>query len=81
MTEADVAPKTEMYVYRIECEYTNKNNESRQFVFTHITPEPIESHYSYVLNIVCRNIGVSFQTLCSNYYFDLQIFKVDKVSF
>ena len=80
MTQADFAPKREMYAYRIECEYTTENNGSGQFVFTHITPEPIESHYSYILNIVCSNIGIPFKTLC-NTYFDLQIFKIGKVNF
>ena len=80
MIESDFAPKKEMHAYRIECEYTTENDESRQFVFTHITPEPIESHYSYILTIVCNNIGISFKTLCST-YFDLQIFKVDTICF
>lgn len=80
MTEADFAPKKEMYVYRIECAYTTENDESRQFGFTHITSEPIASHHSYILNIVCNNIGMSFQALCST-YFDLQIFKVDTICF
>lgn len=80
MTENDFVPKAEMYVYSVECSYTTTNNESRQFCFKHITPEPIEMQYSYILNIVCGNIGLSFKTLCSN-YFDLQIFKVDTICF
>ena len=68
-----------MIANRIECDYTTtRDTERKQFGFTHITPEPIETHHSYILNIVCNNIGISFEDLCSN-YFDLQIFREGKV--
>ena len=80
MTKNDFVPKVEMYVYSVECSYTTNNSETKQFCFKHITPEPIETQYGYILNIVCNNMGIAFKTLCSG-YFDLQIFRVSTVSF
>lgn len=80
MTEADFAPKKEFSVYLIECVYTTIDNKSLNFSFRHVTAEPIESHYSYIINIICRNTKLSINTIFDN-YFDLQIFEIDKICF
>jgi len=68
-------------VYRIECEYSNVNdaNNVKQFCFTHITAEPIESHYNYIINIICNNSKLTIKDIKENCYFDMQIFEVGKV--
>ena len=63
MTENDFAPKAQMTVYSVECSYTNTDNETIYFCFKHITPEPIEMQYDYIINIVCNLLSTSHLTV------------------
>lgn len=72
--------KNYLTVYRVECEFINtKTMKVEQVSFDYITPEPIEAHYGYIINIISNKTTASIEDFYTS-YFDCVITEVEKIN-
>ena len=72
--------KNQIIVYRVDAQFVGPSNEGKGFSYSFyfMTPEPIETQFSRIINLICNEKRVSFNELSTN-YFDVNVVEVSKV--
>lgn len=72
--------KNQIIVYRVDAQFVEPSNEDKRFSYSFyfMTPEPIETQFSRIINLICNEKRVSFNELSTN-YFDVNVVEVSKV--
>lgn len=71
--------KNQIIVYRVDAQFIDHSNEGKGFnySFYFMTPEPIETQFGRIINLICSEQRVSFDELSTN-YFDVNVVEVSK---
>ncbi len=71
--------KNQIIVYRVDAQFFNPRNEDKCFSYSFyfMTPEPIETQFGRIINLICSEKKVSFDELSTN-YFDVNVVEVSE---
>lgn len=67
----------EINVYMVCAQYTG-GDKGFSYTFYFMTPEPIDTQFNRIINLICSHKKVPFTELSTN-YFDVDIVEISKV--
>ena len=68
----------EIIVYQIDATYTDDEGYGFSYSFYFMTPEPISTQFSRIINLICTHQNVPYVELSTN-SFDVSIMQISKV--
>ncbi len=68
--------KEEIIVYQVDAEYSN-GNDGFCYSFYFMTPEPINTQFGRIINLICQQQNVPYADLSRN-YFDVSVMQISK---
>jgi hypothetical protein len=73
--------KNKIIVYRVDAQFVSVSNEGKGFSYSFyfMTPEPIDTQFGRVINLICNEQRVSFDELSTS-YFDVNVVRVSEFS-